>query len=264
MVAVFWVSFLLEKKRRQLDKRRHALQQPFPDTWLEILKKNLPPYGKFSADQQKALQQDMKIFLTEKTFEGCGGLVLTDEIRVTIAAQACLLLLGRKDNGYRKLRSILVYPSAYVTGGKSLFGNDLDTGSVRLGESWGHGTVVLSWNDVKQGAFNFRDGHNVTMHEFAHQLDQEDGSADGAPILEERSAYSEWARVFSAEFNVLRQKTGKRKPSIFRAYGATNPAEFFAVATEVFFEKPRQFQKKHPELFQEMKEYYKVDPVFWV
>ena len=145
-----------------------------------------------------------------------------------------------------------------------MFGGKSANRSVRLGESWGAGAVVLSWSNVKQGAFNFCDGHNVTMHEFAHQLDQEDGAADGAPILETRSAYSAWAKVFSKEFEQLQRNARKHKRSVFDAYGATNPAEFFAVATESFFEKPQQFQKKHPELYEELRGYYKVHPVEWV
>jgi len=175
-----------------------------------------------------------------------------------------MLLLNRKTDGYPKLYSVLVYPSTYVAGGKGFFGNTSQPKSVRLGESWGHGTVVLSWDSVKQGAFNFKDGHNVTMHEFAHQLDQADGVADGAPVLEDRSAYTTWAAVFSREFSRLQEKKRKRKPSLLDKYGATNPAEFFAVVTESFFEKPKQFQKKHPELYEALQDYYKVDPVEWI
>jgi Mlc titration factor MtfA (ptsG expression regulator) len=134
---------------------------------------------------------------------------------------------------------------------------------VRLGESWGSGTVVLSWDHVKGGAMNFRDGHNVAIHEFAHQLDQEDGVSDGTPCLENRSAYSEWARVLSRDYETLRDKAGKGRKSVMDKYGATNPAEFFAVATETFFEKPRQLHKKHPDLYEELREYYRVNPLCW-
>ena len=206
----------------------------------------------------------MKIFLLEKSFEGCGGLTITDEIRVTIAAQACMLLLNRKEGCYPKLYSVLVYPSTYVAGGKGFFSSQSEPESVRLGESWARGAVVLAWDSVRQGAFNFSDGHNVAMHEFAHQLDQEDGVADGAPVLENRSAYTSWARVFSREFARLQEKKRKGKHSLLDKYGATNPAEFFAVATESFFEKPKQFQKKHPELYAELQGYYKVNPIEWV
>lgn len=212
---------------------------------------------------QEQLHDLIRIFISEKNFEGCGGLVLTDEIKVVIAAQACLLLLNRNGGCYPKLFSVLVYPSAYVTGSRSRIGADRGDSSVRLGESWMHGAVVLAWDSVKSGALNFQDGHNVAMHEFAHQLDQEDGRGDGTPILEMRSAYSAWSRTLSEEYEQLRKKTLKRKKSVIDRYGATNPAEFFAVATETFFEKPAQLKKKHPELYQELEGFYKVDPIAW-
>ena len=257
--AYYVITRLRRKARRQ-----RALRQPFSDEWLEILKKNLPPYAKLSDGFRLELHDNIRIFLSEKSFEGCGGLTITDEIRVIIAAQACMLLLNRKIDCYPKLRSIVVYPSTYVDSGKRLFVGNSSQRSARLGESWGHGTVVLAWDSVKQGAFNFKDGRNVAIHEFAHQLDQEDGVADGAPILENRSAYASWAKIFSQEFIRLQKNKKKRKRSVFNKYGATHPAEFFAVVSESFFEKPKQFQKKHPELYEELRNYYRVNPIEWI
>ncbi len=263
LVGGIWAVYILINRHRRKTRRRLALQVPFPNSWEEILNNNLPPYAKLSDDHRQQLQPQMKIFLAEKAFEGCGGLTITDEIKVTIAAQACMLLLDRPGDCYPKLSSVLVYPTAYVVEGKGLFNHNSKEKSVRLGESWGHGTVVLAWDSVKHGARNFKDSRNVTMHEFAHQLDQEDGVADGAPILEERSAYSSWAAVFSKEFERLQIKKKKHKRTVLNKYGATNPAEFFAVATESFFEKPKQLRKKHPDLYAELQEYYKVDPIEW-
>ena len=144
-----------------------------------------------------------------------------------------------------------------------MFGGD-NGESARLGESWDCGVVVLSWDSVLGGARNFEDGHNVAFHGFAHQLDQEDGAADGAPILESRSAYAAWARIFKQEYDALVAKTAKGRKSTLDRYGATNPAEFFAVATETFFEKPHQLKAKHPELFKELQYFYTVDPTNWV
>jgi Mlc titration factor MtfA (ptsG expression regulator) len=255
------VKFFASVRRQQ--RRKVLLSAPFSPEWSAILHKNLPPYQKISPKLRQELHDYIVIFISEKSFEGCGGLVLTDEIKVTIAAQACMLLLNRKGDCYRKLYSILVYPSTYVAGTQNRAdGNPTDT-SVRLGESWNHGAVVLAWDSVKKGGVNFQDGQNVTMHEFAHQLDQEDGRADGAPILGIRSAYSAWSRVFSKEYELLQHKKNKRKKSVLHKYGATNPAEFFAVATETFFEKPAQLKKKHPELYQELQGFYKVDPIEW-
>lgn len=245
-------------------KRRKLLSSPFPQDWLAILEKNLPPYRKLSSPLQKQLHDLIRIFISEKSFEGCGGLVVTDEIRVTIASQACMLLLNRKVDCYPKLYSILIYPSTYVAGARNNIGGQWEEESVRLGESWQSGAVVLAWDNVLRGAVNFHDGHNVTMHEFAHQLDQENRAGDGTPVLEARSAYSAWGRVFSHEYEVLQRKTARRKKSLMNEYGATSPAEFFAVATETFFEKPRQLKKHHPQLFDELQRFYKVNPLEWV
>lgn len=257
-----WVFNVLGKTLKQR-KRQVLLSAPFPSEWTAILEDNLPPYQKIPPQLQQQLQDYIRIFIGEKSFEGCGGLVLTDEIRVTIAAQACMLLLNRKCDCYPKLYSVLVYPSTYVAGTRNSLDLQPSKVSVRLGESWNHGAVVLAWDSVRSGAVNFRDGHNVTMHEFAHQLDQEDGRGDGAPVLEMRSAYSAWSRVFSREYELLLHKTKRGKGDVMDKYGATNPAEFFAVATETFFEKPRQLQKKHPELYSELQGFYKLNPIEW-
>ncbi|MDX1775089.1 MAG: zinc-dependent peptidase [Desulfobulbales bacterium] len=260
--AVWAFKVISTWRRRQ--RRRKLLHTPFPPEWSAILKNNLPPYGKLSPQLRQQLHDHLRIFIAEKSFEGCGGLTLTDEIRVTIAAQACMLLLNRKEACYPKLYTVLVYPSTYVATPRHRFNTPRTGSSVRLGESWHHGAVVLAWDSVKRGAINFQDGRNVTMHEFAHQLDQEDGRSDGTPILAMRSAYSSWSRVFSKEFELLQHKKRKGKKSVMHKYGATNPAEFFAVATETFFEKPRQLKKKHPELYAELQGFYKVDPFEWI
>ncbi len=236
--------------------------QPFPPEWSWIMAKNLPIYDRLSELDKAELRGLIQVFLAEKDFEGCAGLVITDEIKVTIAAQACLLLLRRETDVYPKLITILVYPSAYVSNVPQHGPHGIVTEGPqgRLGEAWTSGVVVLSWDDVKLGAADVRDGHNVVFHEFAHQLDQEDGSSDGAPILPRRNLYSAWARVLGAEYDELRKVAEAGKKSVLDTYGATEPAEFFAVATEAFFEKPAQLKKKHPDLYEELKIYYNQDP----
>ena len=244
-------------------RRRERLRsQPFPPAWLAIIKKNVPFYYRLPQADQRELQGHIQVFLAEKHFEGCGGLELTDEIKVTIAAQACLLLLHRETDYYPRLITILVYPHAYVAKSVEPIGRGvvLEGETTRLGEAWKEGVVVLSWDDVRRGASDLHDGHNVVLHEFAHQLDQQDGSADGAPILEHHSQYVTWARVLSDEYDQLRRDTEKGRRDVLDEYGATNPAEFFAVATECFFEKPAQLQKRHPELYSELKRFYRQDP----
>ncbi len=236
--------------------------QPFPPEWSWIMARNVPIYDRLSELDKAELRGLIQVFLAEKVFEGCGGLEITDEIKVTIAAQACLLLLRRETDVYPKLITILVYPSAYVSNmpQHSPQGIVTEGPQGRLGEAWTSGVVVLSWDDVKQGASDVRDGHNVVFHEFAHQLDTEDGSADGAPILPRRNLYSAWARVLGEEYDELRKLAETGKKSVLDTYGATEPAEFFAVATEAFFEKPVQLKKKHPELYEELQMYYGQDP----
>ena len=256
------------RKRRRSKLRR----RPFPKAWLEIIQANVPVFLRMPDEAQSELLEHVQVFLHEKRFEGCGGLEITDEIRVTIAAQACVLLVHRESRYFPKLRSILVYPNAYVTKATSWSedGTLTEEASHRLGESWGTGSVVLSWNASEGGAASPHDGNNVVFHEFAHQLDQEDGHADGAPILgrrltrtEQRSMYSSWARIMQSEYDQLQDLVERGKHTLIDDYGATNPAEFFAVATETFFEKPRLLRKRHADLYQQLQQYYRQDPASW-
>jgi Mlc titration factor MtfA (ptsG expression regulator) len=243
-------------------RRKRLLAEPLKPEWKNIIGKTIPLYKHLPEELKARLAGLINVFLAEKRFEGCGGQEITDQVRVTIAAQACMLLLNRKTKYFSKLRTICVYPATYVA--KQASGDGLTGRQSRLGESWQNGPVVLAWNSVTGGANNIHDGRNVVFHEFSHQLDQADGAADGAPILENRSSYRTWANVLSAEYEALRGKARKRRKSVVRKYGATNPAEFFAVATEAFLEKPKQMKKKHPELYEEFKNYYKLDPVQWM
>jgi len=246
------------KRRRRPEIRERA----FPPAWLAIIEKNVPYYRLLPPEDQEELRGHVQVFLEEKSFEGCGGLELTDEIRVTIAAQACVLLLHRETDDFPDLESILVYPSTYVVQSRHAVGGGvvIEGPEARLGESWLHGEVVLAWDSVLSGAADARDGHNVVFHEFAHQLDQENGGADGAPTLPRRSMYTAWVRVLGADFEQLVKETAHHHASDIDAYGATNPAEFFAVVTELFFERPRQLLHKHPALYEQMRLFYQQDP----
>ena len=248
-------------------RRRARVQaQPFPPIWREIIERNFNLFASLTPAEQDGLIDRIQVFLAEKKFEGCGGLEITDEIRVTVAAQACLLLLHQEDpHYYPHLMTILIYPHAYVASQKRVLAGGIvvEEPSARLGESWVRGAVVLSWDDVRAGASCATDGHNVVLHEFAHQLDQEDGVSDGAPILEQRSQYVAWARVLGAEFEDLRSRLDRGRRTDIDPYGATDPAEFFAVVTEAFFEKPRSLRRKHPELYAELSGYYAQDPAEW-
>lgn len=221
----------------------------------------MPYYGLLSEDEQAELRKLIQVFLAEKRFEGCGGQRITDEIRVTIAAQACILLLNREHDYYAGLHSILVYPSAYVAPAKFMdeVGVIHEGDEDRLGEAWLRGSVILAWDEVRQDAYDIHDGFNVTLHEFAHQLDQQDGSFDGAPLLGKPSHYRSWARVLMKEYQALGQAAERGQETLIDQYGATEPAEFFAVVTEAFFEMPDALNEEHPELYAELKKFYRQD-----
>ena len=237
------------------------LERPFPEAWDAIIARNVPMVETLTTDEQAELKKLVMCFVEEKRFEGAGGLVMDDEKRITIAAQACVLLLHRDTDIYPRLESIVVYPSAYVVPKVESLGSGVVVASEqgRLGESWVQGLVVLAWDAVKTGTMNASDGRNVVLHEFAHQLDQEDGVADGAPDLDREQRRS-WAHVLGAEYADLREHVHVGRPSDIDEYGATNPAEFFAVVTEVFFEKGRELKAHRPELYAELASFYKQDP----
>lgn len=259
--AIYCVHTLRKRHREEV------MNAPFPEEWLKPLEKNIVVYKHLTEELKSELKRLTLLFIDGKEFEGCGGLQITDEIRVTIAAEASLLLLNRNlSESYPNLRSVLVYPHAYVAAGRSVVGaNSVVEGeqSVRLGEAWQDGEVVLAWDHAKSGSLNFDDGQNVILHEFSHKLDQASGSANGAPILKDRSSYKTWGMVLNHDFRELREEVEHHKKDVIDSYGATNPAEFFAVATETFFERPKRLRQTHPELFNELKKYYNVNPEEW-
>lgn len=242
-------------------RRRRIRAQPFPPEWAALVEKKVPAVRRLSDERRRELLGHVAVFLAEKRFEGAGGVEVTDEVRLTIAAQACILLLGLDDvDYYPRLRSIVVYPSTYVAARQERDGHLVhEGGSARLGESWSHGAVVLAWDSARGGAANPADGKNVVLHEFAHQLDQEDGAADGTPELS-FGAYLPWARILGRRYLELKRDAARGRTSVLDGYGATSEAEFFAVATESFFEKPAQLRRKMPELYEELKDYFGQDP----
>jgi Mlc titration factor MtfA (ptsG expression regulator) len=244
---------------------KRALRQPMAPGWIDTLRRNLPIYSRMAPELQQQLHQRIQQFLHQKKFVGCEGQHIDDEVRVTIAGQACLLLLNRPSRVYPGLDAVLVYPSAFLVPRQQVdaAGVVTETRQDLLGESWGDGRVVLSWDHVRRGAHDDSDGQNVVLHEFAHQLDSESGSNNGAPYLDRASDYRNWSAVLSRDFAELRTDALYRQPSVLDHYGATSPAEFFAVATETFFEKPHQMAERHPALFAEFEKYYRVDPRAW-
>ena len=245
------------KNHRRAELRKH----PLTPEERAVLSKNVPYLAKLDAAERSELEGLVRIFLAEKSFEGCGGLELTDEIRLTIAAQASLLLLHRDTDIYPNVDAILVYPSAYRVPTQEHDGAVVIEGTQdRIGESWTRGIVVLAWDHVKADAAQPKDGQNVVLHEFAHQLDSEDGAMDGTPELGARARYTSWGRVLGQEFAELSARLHAGRPSDIDAYGATNAPEFFAVVTEMFFEKSRALKQRHPALYAELAAFYQQDP----
>jgi Mlc titration factor MtfA (ptsG expression regulator) len=253
------MSGLLRPLQRWL--RRGQKPVPFPAAWAAIIDQRVPLARALPEADRQELEQLVVAFLDEKTFEGAGGLTITDEIRVTIAAHACLLLLHRDNDVYPDLDTVLVYPSTYVAPDKRRDGMVVvEERSVRLGESWHRGLVVLAWDAVLGAAEAPESGHNVVLHEFAHQLDAEDGLVDGAPDLGTRARYVTWARVLGAEYTDLTERIRAGLGADIDAYGATSPPEFFAVVTEMFFGKPVALRARHPELYAVLADFYQQDP----
>lgn len=261
-LALALIAWLAAHPLLQAWRRDRLQRQPFPQAWRRILRRRVPQIAQLPADQQLRLKKLIQVFVAEKSFIGCAGLRISDEIRITIAAQACLPLLGTARGFYPQLRQILVYPGAFVVdrvaGGPA--GVQMEQRRALAGESWSQGQVILSWQDVVEGAANPGDGRNVVIHEFAHQLDQAKGHANGAPPLRDRAAYARWSAVMQAEYDALCARAARGEPSLMSDYGATDPAEFFAVASEVFFEQPLLLAQVHPALYRELAGYYRWHP----
>ncbi|MFZ2950264.1 MAG: M90 family metallopeptidase [Desulfuromonadaceae bacterium] len=246
-------------------RRKKLTVRPFPAAWEEIVRSNVAHYCMLNTAEQAQLKNLIKIFIAEKYWEGCGGLELTDEIRVTISAQACLLLLGLPHEFYRNVLTVLVYPSTVIPPKRKLGHFEIALVPVEiahpiLGQAFQQGPLILIWDAVLSSGRHPEQGHNVVYHEFAHKLDMLDGAADGTPPLRDRDEYHSWVTVCSREYLRLKGDVKAGKKSFLSAYGATNEAEFFSVVTEEFFDRPLRLKEHAPDLYQVLKEYYRQDP----
>ncbi|HRK39889.1 MAG TPA: zinc-dependent peptidase [Burkholderiaceae bacterium] len=265
-------------------RRLRTGQRPFPAAWRKLLQRQFPLYNHLPPPLQKQLQAMVQVFVADKPLIGCQGLTVTDDMRVLVAAQACLPVLmlhgaGDHPHPYPELRQVLLYPSSFVVSAKHHEpGGVVSEGrEERLGESWQEGIVVLSWPDALAGAQSGqwpRPGqhhstedqpaaHNVVLHEFAHQLDQEIGPANGAPLLRPGQSAQTWAQVFQRAYEDLRWLVDAGEETLIDPYGASAPEEFFAVAVETFFMQPRAMSERHPDLYAQLKQYFRLDPTLW-
>ncbi|MFH1417774.1 MAG: M90 family metallopeptidase [Planctomycetota bacterium] len=258
-----WLDRIFHRKRL---RREALIGRPFPDDWLRIVRRSVSSYSNLPDDHKRILRERIQVFIAEKEFLGIGKLTITDEIKVTIAAPACLLLIGIPHLGvYPRLREVIVYPHDFgeVTEAVGPDGRRYRIPRIRSGEAWRRGPVVLAWNSVQRAVAHPCDGYNVVFHEFAHVLDMSTGAADGLPPLETKEQVAVWTSVFDAEFKAFIAATRSGKPTLLDPYGASEPAEFFAVVTEHFFEQPRQLRRRHPELYEQFSGFYRQDPAAW-
>jgi len=245
-------------------RRQRIARRPFPAAWRDIVRRRVPLVSELPAAQQLLLKKRIQVLLAEVPFIGCAGLEVSDEMRITIAAQAAFLLLGR-GGSFGNLREVLVYPGHFVVPRSEVGAGGVvhEARDVLAGQSWQRGQVIVAWDAVLDGAADPHDGANVVMHEFAHQLDQDAGAANGAPYVGRGALQQAWARVMRQEFDALRARLARAEPGLIDPYAATSPAEFFAVTTELFFEQPEALAAERPALYEQLKRCYRLDPASW-
>jgi Mlc titration factor MtfA (ptsG expression regulator) len=257
-MAAMLFAWLRQRRRQKL------LGEPLPPAWLDILRQQFVLFRHLDADQQARLIEALRIFIAEKDFEGCKGLEVTETMRLLIAAQASLLVLGMPNYYFDNVQTVLVYPEAFRVTEQHPIAADvaLHGEGDRLGEAHHRGPVILSWADVSEDIGQPGYGQNLVCHEFAHQLDMLNGEMDGVPALP-RALHRRWQRVMAKEYERLSTAADLGADTLIDPYGANEPAEFFAVVTEEFFDGPLELREHHPELYGLLRDYYRVEPTTW-
>lgn len=243
--------------------RQSLLETPLTDRERAIVLQQVPLIRKLPADFRDRLEGKINAFLDQVDFIGCNGLEITEEMRLSISAQACLLI-ANTNTWYTHLTTILVYPGAFKSRQARQSGFVVtEREIIRTGESWSRGPVVLSWAHTRQGALDDSDGHNVVFHEFAHQIDDLSGQTDGVPILDPAQSYAAWERAFlpAYENHVAMVQAGHR--TVLDPYGAEGHEEFFAVAVEAFFERPKALKQGEPAIYEQLRQLFQLDPSGW-
>lgn len=242
-------------------RRKAIVAEPFPKEWVRYLEANVGHYRFLAKDEQSQLCDLLRIFIAEKDWEGCGGLALTDEVRVTIAAQACMLILALDLDYLAAASTILVYPRGFMVPTAEQDGFLVtESDEPMLGEAHERGPVILAWDDVRRTGMDPSDGENLVYHEFAHQLDFVGGASAGTPPLSTPAEYRAWSEGMGEAFESLRRDVDAGRETFLGEYAASDAGEFFAVATERFFDLPEEFEAVHPKVYDLLKAFYRQDP----
>lgn len=263
LIAALVCGFIGYRYWTKRIKRAELLASAMTDNERDVILNNVPMLRKLPQPLGEKLEGKIRLFLDQVEFIGCDELEVTDEMRLTIAAQACVIVLNR-NTWYDHLRTILIYPGAFKS--KQIISDGLietERETVRLGESWQRGPVVLSWQHSEHGAFDDNDGHNVVLHEFAHQLDALTGDTNAVPDLNVGQTFAEWEKVFMAAYEKHVMKTQAGAKTVIDPYGAESYVEFFAVAIEVFFEKPEALNAEAPAVYEQLSQLLALDPLRW-
>jgi Mlc titration factor MtfA (ptsG expression regulator) len=252
------MAFSWFKKRR----RRALLEGPFPDAWRRFLAANVRHYAYLQPRERALLETVVRVVAAEKQWFGGGGFAITEEMKITVAGQAALLVLGLEEPYFfDRLLSIILYPGVYMHPRQL---RHYSRPARLLGEAWYHSPIVLSWQDVVRAGRNQSDGHNVVLHEFAHYLDGLDGAIDGTPPLGDREQEAAWYQVTETEYRRLVAQARRDEDTLLDHYGAMNRAEFFAVVTECFFERPQALRRELQDLYRVLHDFYRQDPALWL
>jgi Mlc titration factor MtfA (ptsG expression regulator) len=272
VVAIGVLAWLLGAPWWRARRRVARMAEPLSDAARAAIDRNVPPARRLPPELRARLESLVGAFLAEKEFVGCNGLVVTDEMRSTIAALACLLVLCRRGH-YDELHSILVYPTAFWVEDEveDEAGVVAKRRRVLSGEAWESSRIILSWEDVLEAARLPGQGYNVALHEFAHYLDAEGLglAAPPAPPSRQHStaaplrSLDAWADELSLEFEQLLDAVDRGEDTFLDPYAAEDETEFFAVATEDFFERPAELLASHPRLYALLQEFYALDPTAW-
>ncbi len=255
--ALAVLGFALHARRRS-----NQILEPFSAEWRDLLQRTVPLYGKLPRELRLRLEPLVREFLIDIEFVGCQGLIVTQEMRLRIAAQACLLVAGHRAAGFRSLHSVLLYPDEFVVEERDEDEAGVVTEATRAlsGQTFATSRIVLSWRDAQESG-GAGEAYNVVLHEFAHYLDHSVGGALTSPST--HRSLETWHAVLEREYDALCDALDRGEPTLIDPYGAEHLEEFFAVATETFFEQPRELQRRHPHLYSELSGFYALDPADW-